>query len=528
MGLSHLDLRRGAVTPLSVTLTLMQQNAVIYTRLSAERSGSDHTLSDQEAVCRQLAEARGLTVVEIFAEGAGVSAYSGAARPALDALRAYVVTNPGTAVVSWEISRLTRRLTDLSGWIELIEQHRLRIVTPTIDTEHGGLVMLTLMAAMAHEESAQKSTRVQAGKARQRSAGRFMGSRAPTGFVLAEDIVGGLTIEPESAAVMREAARVYLDERMSLRKVADTLNVAGHRTGRGNKFIGSSLRKSFYSPLIAGFTETDEGTLVKCAGLDDGGVLTPERWRELRLRIDSRSTKVAERRPPTTLLSAGDVLKCSGCGGGMTPERRGERRTYRCLTKNTIGASACPRGVAIGADVVDQFAVLQCLYEIAGAQTAYDMGHPERLESILSMFTRVERPGDAGVRADLLAAKADIEVRRDVIMRSFLAGKLDATTYESGLDSITSQLSTIEADLAVLPDEGVHLSLPVDPGVWLSQLSTGELTPGGLPAALLAVCGSLEVARNVLAASLGTITVLPSAAGLKPGQRLRYAAPQAL
>ena len=110
-------------------------------------------------------------------------------------------------------------------------------------------------------------------------------------------------------------------------------------------------------------------------------------------------------------------------------------------------------------------------------------------------------------------------------MRSFLAGKLDAAMYESGLDSITSQLSTIDADLAALPDEGAHLALPVDPGVWLEQLASGELTQGGLPAALVTACGSLEVARNVLAASLGRITVLPSEAGVKPFDRLRYEAP---
>ena len=504
----------------------MLQNAVIYTRLSAERSGADQTLSDQEDVCRQLAEARGLTVVEVFAEGAGVSAYSGAARPALDALRAYVVAHPGTAVVATEISRLSRRLTELSGWIDLIEQHRLRIVTPTIDTAHGGLTMLTLMSTMAHEESAQKSTRVQAGKARQRAAGRFMGSRAPTGYVLREDITGGLSIDPESAAVMREAARLYLDERMSLRKVADTLNVAGHRTGRGNKFIGSSLRKSFYSPLIAGFTETEDGTLVKCAGLDDGGVLTPERWRELRLRIDARSSKVAERRPPTTLLSAGDVLTCSGCGGSMTPERRGERRTYRCLTKNTIGASACPRGVAIGADVVDQFAVVQCVYEIDRAMVAHELGHPERLDAILSNFARVHDPTMQGKRQGLEAARAEALAREDVVQDRFLAGKLSAELYEKGLDALASQLATIDDDLAALPAEQGNTALPINPDGWIEALRAGELLLEALPAAYLKACGSLEVARNVLAASLGTITVLPSAAGVQGAERLRYAAPQ--
>ena len=103
-------------------------DAVVYTRLSAEREGSTETLEDQERVCRQLAAAKGLNVVAVFAEGAGVSAFSGVARPALDALHDHVRANRGTTVVAWELSRLTRKLTDLSGWVQLIEEHQLFIL----------------------------------------------------------------------------------------------------------------------------------------------------------------------------------------------------------------------------------------------------------------------------------------------------------------------------------------------------------------------------------------------------------------
>ena len=387
-------------------------------------------------------------------------------------------------------------------------------------------MLLTIMAALAHEESATKSSRVTAGKRRQRAAAKFMSSRAPAGYRLSDDITGGLEIDPEAAETVQEAVRLYLEERLSLRGTAETLNNAGRYTQRGEPWKASPLRRVFLNPIIAGQVLLDDGTLTLCAGLTEG-VISVERWSELRQRIDSRKAVKTARRPPSALLTAAaGVLRCGTCEGAMTTTRRKDKTHYLCANRHRMGTSGCAAGVMIGAEAVEQFAITQALYEIAGAQTAHEMGHPERLASILSMFARVERPGDAGVRADLIAAKADIEVRRDVIMRSFLAGKLDASTYESGLDSITSQLSTIDADLAALPDEGAHLVLPVDPEVWLSQLSTGELTPGRLPAALVTACGSLEVARNVLAASLGTITVMPSAAGVKPGQRLRYGAPQ--
>ena len=183
--------------------------------------------------------------------------------------------------------------------------------------------------------------------------------RAPTGYVLCEEITGGLAIEPVAAAVMRDAVRLYVDERLSLRATAAALNAAGHRTRLGNMFKGSSLRLAFRSPLIAGLIELDDGTLTPCAGLEDGGLLTAERWRELRLRIDSRKGARTARRPATTLLSAGSVLRCSGCGGALTPERRGERSIYRCANRSMLGGAACAKSVTILAAPVDQFAVVQ-------------------------------------------------------------------------------------------------------------------------------------------------------------------------
>ena len=503
-------------------------DAVVYTRLSAEREGSTETLEDQERVCRQLAAAKGLNVVAVFAEGAGVSAFSGVARPALDALHDHVRANRGTTVVAWELSRLTRKLTDLSGWVQLIEEHQLRIISPQLDTAEGGLVLLTIMAALAHEESATKSSRVTAGKRRQRAAAKFMSSRAPAGYRLSDEVTGGLEIDPKAAETVREAVRLYLEERLSLRGTAETLNNAGRYTQRGEPWKASPLRRVFLNPIIAGQVLLDDGTLTLCAGLTEG-VITVERWAELRQRVDSRKAVKTARRPPTALLTAAaGVLRCGTCEGPMTTTRRKDKTHYLCANRHRMGSSGCEAGVMIGADVVERFAILRCLYEIVDAQDAHNDGNPARLDDILSTFAKVQRPEDAGLRADLIAARVEIEVRRDVIMRSFLAGKLDAATYESGLDSITLQLSTLNADIAAMPAEDALVPLPVNPHGWFEQLSTGELLPEGMPAALVSACGSLEVARNLLAAALGTIAVMPGSAGLRSVDRLRYESPQAI
>ena len=438
----------------------------------------------------------------------------------------YVPTR-GTTVVAWELSRLTRKLTDLSGWVTLIEDHQLRVVTPQLDTGEGGLVLLTIMAALAHDESATKSNRVKDGKRRQRAKHRYMASRAPNGYRLDPKARGALLLDPAAAQVLRHAADLYLDNRLSLRAVATELNEAGMLTQRGNLWKASVLRRTFMNPLMAGFVILDDGTPGLCAGLTEG-IVTAERWAELKQRINSRVPATTFRRPSTTLLSASGVLTCASCNGPMTPRRRKEQRYYVCRTRSQLGAVGCPSGVTINAEPVDEFAVLQCLHEIDLAMIEHGGGEPGRLDSILQQFAKAASAADIGTRADLMSARVEVTTRQEVIQDRYLAGKLTVDLSERGTTTIDAQLAAIDEQLSALPDKSDNTQLPVNPGPWLLALQEGEITRREVPSLFLKACGSLETARNVLVASLGVISVLPGGAGLKPVDRICYEAPQAI
>ena len=63
------------------------------------------------------------------------------------------------------------------------------------------------------------------------------------------------------------------------------------------------------------------------------------------------------------------------------------------------------------------------------------------------------------------------------------------------------QIEAWQAELSALPEGGGTSDMPVNAGVWLEQLGEGTIGVGDLPTAFVTACGSLEVARDVVARS---------------------------
>jgi DNA invertase Pin-like site-specific DNA recombinase len=494
-------------------------DAVIYTRLSSAREGDTDTLANQEDVCRGLAASNSLVVVRVFSEGSGVSAFKkGSGRPELGALRAHVKTNPGTTVISWEVSRLTRRLSDLSGWIDLVDDFEARIITPEMDTsQSGGRLMLSIMASMAEEESRQKSSRIKEGKNRQRQAGKHLGGYKPAGYRSGPD--GSLEIDPVGAEVLRQAIGMYLDDGLSMRAVCLKLNSEKVLTPSGKLWSTPYLRRALVSPIAAGVIEQADGSLKAAAGLEAGGIISLARLREAKLRVESRSARSNKpaRRPAATLLSAG-ILRCHSCLGGMTLKRNSKGAvTYRCKRS---GTGSCSDGVAIRAHLVEPFAIIAVLQRIKSAQAAAAGGDWTAFDLIFSNFQSLINPEHDLLRAQLETELAELLQRQETMTDLFVGGTLAAEAYQRGIAALTGRLAAAESALAALPDTSQGQPLPIDGGVWLTQLAEGEIIAADLPAAFETACGSLAVARNVLRSVITSITVHPYIHGKPATERL--------
>ena len=195
------------------------KRAVIYARISLDRTGSGLGIERQREDCEVLIRERGWQLVQVFADN-DISAYSGKRRPGYRAMLDCLQENTADVVVAWHVDRLHRSPTELEEYIAISEETHTSTVTVRageldLSTAAGRMVARMLGAAARHE-SEQKSERISRRRRQDAEAGRAHG---PLGFGYDDD----QRIIPEEAAIVREITdRILAGD--SLYSIADDLN----------------------------------------------------------------------------------------------------------------------------------------------------------------------------------------------------------------------------------------------------------------------------------------------------------------
>jgi site-specific DNA recombinase len=104
-------------TPTAVT----QTRAVIYCRISQDRTGAGLGVDRQREDCEALAERNGWDVVEVYVDN-DVSAFSGKKRPDYRRCSPTSTRARATVVIAWHTDRLHRSPTELEEYIDLSER----------------------------------------------------------------------------------------------------------------------------------------------------------------------------------------------------------------------------------------------------------------------------------------------------------------------------------------------------------------------------------------------------------------------
>lgn len=143
--------------------TISSTTALIYLRISVNRTSEHASIEQQRADCAALAIRLGLSQVREFVDEA-VSAYQDQARPAYQhLLRCLDHENAGTVIV-WHIDRLYRKPRELEQLLDLLDSRPVRIESVqggSFDlNSHEGRLFARQLVAFANYESAHKGARV--------------------------------------------------------------------------------------------------------------------------------------------------------------------------------------------------------------------------------------------------------------------------------------------------------------------------------------------------------------------------------
>ena len=294
------------------------ETALIYTRVSEDKTGEHRSVTEQEAACRRTCEANGWTVTDTFSDNdIGASRHSSGERNGWGQVIARIGQGDIDVLVVWEFSRTGR---DLGAWVQLRDALER---TGTKLSEGGKLsdlsdsserltlgVKSVIAESAADETSARVRRSLQANADRGRPHGRLLyGYRR-----LRDDRTGrpmGQVPDHEQAAVVRRIFAEY-NAGSSLRDVADGLNAEGITTESGGEWVARRIGDMTRNVAYAGrrtYKGEDVGKGDWEPLVDMDAYLTAERRREAATFRKTRAAGAAR------LLSG--VIRCGVCSAKM-------------------------------------------------------------------------------------------------------------------------------------------------------------------------------------------------------------------
>ncbi|MFB6972918.1 recombinase family protein [Streptomyces microflavus] len=159
--------------------------AVIYVRISQDRTGAHLGVDRQREDCEALAESRGWEVVEVYVDN-DLSAYSGKPRKDYRRMLADLELGTATVVIAWHTDRLHRSPTELEEYIDLsqrrgVDTHTVQAGELDLSTSSGRMTA-RIHGAVARHESEHKAERVARARLQKAKAGKFGGGLRPFGW----------------------------------------------------------------------------------------------------------------------------------------------------------------------------------------------------------------------------------------------------------------------------------------------------------------------------------------------------------
>lgn len=303
---------------------------MIYTRVSADRTGVARSVAEQESECRAVCERNGWPVAEVLTDNdRGASRWSKGHRPGYDKLAS--ILEPGDVLVTWEASRAQRDLSAYNALRQLCtEKDVLWCYSGRVfDLSRSDDRFMTLLdIGLAEKEVDQTRERVMRTLNANLAAGKPHGVRA-FGYTIVRDPNTGRSVgrdlHPTEAPVVREVVDRFLGGE-SLRSIAMDLNERGVKTTHGRKWRGPNLGVAIAKPTYAGLRAykgqvTGKGTWP--------AIITEDEHLRIKAILADPARRVTTRGSKPRYLISG-IATCGVCGTRAYRIKHHGRDVYSC------------------------------------------------------------------------------------------------------------------------------------------------------------------------------------------------------
>ena len=347
-----------------VTL-LAKKKVAAYCRVSTDKDDQLSSLSVQKEFFEAYAQQHHLTLVEIYADE-GISGTKLKNRTAFQRMMRDAERRRFDCIYVKDISRMARNVVDFLQSIRKLKSLGVdcKFVTTNMSTEDGELT-LTILAAVAQEESANLSKRVKFGKKRNAEKGRV--ANLVYGYNKINGNYFDLEINDDEASVIRKMFALYVRDGYGFSKIAQYLNEHRIKTKRNGLWygytVGRILENSLYiGKIVNGKSEVKDFLTGKRVqrNVEDYfivdnpklAIIEPELFYQAKQILQQRyQTFKMEKTRHSNKYCFSTLIKCVCCGYSFRrlykKRLHGEYIRWVCTGRNAKGKDFCDNRTSI-------------------------------------------------------------------------------------------------------------------------------------------------------------------------------------
>lgn len=438
-----------------------------YCRVSTEKDEQLVSLAHQKSFFEEYAQKQGLTLVGVYADE-GLSGTRLKNRRAFADLMRDAERGLFGRVLVKDVSRMARNVVDFLQSVRRLRAMGVdcQFITSGMSLSDGELT-LTILAAVAQEESANLSGRVKFGKRKNAAQGRV------PNLIYGYDKVPGeyftLRVNEREAAVVRQIFEWYASGAYGTNRIAAMLTARGEKTKRGCAFTQAGVRRllshriyigevingrEYIADYLTGRREQAEETHWLVRDNPALAIIPREQFDRVQDMLAGRTRAfgggVRHRQYPLSAL-----LHCTCCGSGfrrlVRHTREGERVRWVCAGRNANGTDFCANRTSI-----DENALLNA---VAGYLRTVGKGGDIAQETA-RVYRRLQPPPQGREQAQRALSRS--ERARDRLLALYEAGALSLEDCQARLQRLQDEVARTQT-LCEQCEEHKHHTPPEDP-----------------------------------------------------------------
>lgn len=436
-------------------------NIAAYCRVSTDKEDQLNSLEMQKQFFSEYVQRTGDKLVRLYADE-GISGTKIKNRKEFQRMMSDAQRGLFDMVVVKDISRFARNTVDLLQNVRKLKALGIetQFLTANMTSMGNSEFVLTLMGAVAQEESANTSKRIKFSKKMNAEKGRV------PNLVYGYDKTCGdyfnLTINEEEAAILRQIFQWYVNEGYGSSKIAAMLNEQGLKTKRNCAWNSGGVCKMLTNPIYTGkiingkeeikdfltgerveraeedwiVVERPELRIIDQELFDRAGRLMEERNQKFKLDRERQSNKY--------LFST--LIKCKECGWSFRRISRTFKKTYIRWTCSAHNHRAEDCFNTVKVDEEELMDVLQDYF------TNLLKHRKQVIDHVVREFSRVykEKDDNLDYEKELNACLAHLRKSRQKWMDMYTDDLISRQELNDNLSGVRQEIERLERELQMV------------------------------------------------------------------------------